>query len=226
MTLKLFEEVLLLALKDEKGTVSVDFLEYALAGSIISELVLAGTIAIDSSKQKRVSTLNAKPLGDDILDEAMSLIRERENTKGLKHWISKIASIKNLKERVAVRLCDAKILKAEQEKVFLIFNRDVYPELDPVPEQNIIARIDDAITGKSAQIDARTVVLISIAHGVGLLRHNFDRDKLKRYKSRIEQIAKGEMVAGITREVIDACQAAVFIAVIMPTLITTVIVTS
>ncbi|MBI3463921.1 MAG: GPP34 family phosphoprotein [Planctomycetes bacterium] len=78
-----------------------------------------------------------------------------------------------------------------------------------------------AIFDDRATLDPRTVVLISLAHGAGLLDETFGRKEIKARKQRIEQIVNGELTGKATKEVIAAAQAAVMVAAFMPMIIAT-----
>ena len=76
-----------------------------------------------------------------------------------------------------------------------------------------------AIFTDSAEIEPRTVVLISLANGADLLSNNFGRKEIKNRKKRIEQIINGEITGRATKEAIAACQVALIVAVIMTAII-------
>jgi hypothetical protein len=129
--------------------------------------------------------------------------------------------LKKLKHRVAGQLVQRGILRADQDKVLLVFNRKVYPELDPRPEREVIERLRKAIFGDARDVDPRTTVLVSLADKAGVLKNAFDKADLKRRKERIKQIGAGNVTAAAAQEVIEAVQAAVLVAVIMPAVIGT-----
>jgi len=60
-----------------------------------------------------------------------------------------------------------------------------------------------------------------LANSTGLLKVVFDKKKLKGRKARIKQIVNGEITGKAATEAIQAMQAAVMVAVIMPTLMAT-----
>lgn len=226
MNLYLYEEIMLLALRDDKGTVATSYVEQAVAGAVFAELLLMKKITISEDKKKHVKVINGANCGDPIIDECFAILKNKTKDISVQDLLPKFADIKELKHKVARQLCDRGILKAEQDKVLFIFTRKTYPELNPVPEQNIIKRMSVAIFEQPKEIDPRTLVLISLAQGTGLLEQNFDRKALKEKKERIEQIVSGELAGNATREVIAAYEAAVFIAAILPTIITTTIITT
>jgi len=114
-------------------------------------------------------------------------------------------------------------LEADEDKVLWIFTRKVYPEINPVPERELIQRLDRAIFSETKDPDPHTVVLVSLASGADLLRLVFDKEKLKGRKDRIEKLVNGELTGKATKDAVEAMQAAVMVAVIMPAIITTVV---
>ena len=83
----------------------------------------------------------------------------------------------------------------------------------------MIERLRQAISGDGAEIDPRTVVLLSLANSADLLKLVFDKKQLKSRKARIEQVVNGELTGKATIEAIQAMQAAVMVACIMPAII-------
>ena len=119
-------------------------------------------------------------------------------------WVARFASIRKLTQRVAERLCEQGILRADEDKILLIFNRKIYPEIDPAPEREMIERLREAIFTESTEIDPRTAVLASLANSAGLLSQAFDKKALRQRKKRLKQIAAGEVVGKAVQESINA----------------------
>ena len=221
MALFLYEEIFLLALRNEKGTISTCYSEYAIAGAILAELSLGRRISIDNTRKRLVTLDDARPSGDPIIDEALRKMATAKRRGSLQTWVSRLAGAKNLKHNVARQLCHRRILRLDEDKILFLFTRKTYPEINPVPEKEIVDRVRTALFSDDDRLDPRTVVLISLANGADLLGEAFGRKAVKARKKRIEQIVNGEMTGKATKEVIAACQAAVMVAVIMPTLIAT-----
>lgn len=219
--LPLHEEVLLLALRDEEGTIaSGTMYQYAIAGAILSELMLQGRIAVDDSGRKKLATvLDPRPTGAPLLDECLDKVAASK-PKPLDHWVARFANIKNLKHRVAERLCDRGILHEDEGTILLLFTRRIYPETDSRPEQEIVERLRRAIFTDTRDIDPRTVVLVSLANSAGILKVSFDKKELKARQERLEQVINGDLVGKAAKDAIDAMQAAVMVAVIVPVVIT------
>lgn len=60
------------------------------------------------------------------------------------------------------------------------------------------------------------VVLLSLAKGANLLPTLFGKKNIKQQKRRIELIVNGEITGKATKEAIDAMQAAIMVACIIP----------
>lgn len=220
----LHEQIMLLALRDEKGTLaSGTMYSYGLAGAILSELMLAGRIdVVTPKKTPLVEFKNGGRMNDPILDEALEKIQNAKRRASLQTWVGRLISIKRLRHRIAERLALKGILRVDEDKVLLLFTRKLYPERDGRPEKQILSQIDKAIFGGIDEVDPRLVTLIALAHHTGLLKANFDKKKLKAHKKRIEQIMNGDLTALATRKAIEAMQTAVIVACVMPAIITTV----
>ena len=216
------EEVLLLALKDEQGTiVSGSNYTFAMAAALLAELLLRKRIAVDDSKKRKlVDCVDPTPVGDPLVDKALERIRTAKRRASMQTWVGRLSNRDNLKHGTARRLCAKGILRADEDKVLLLFKRRIYPESDPAAERELTARLERAIFGDSREVDPRTVVLLSLADAAGLLAHAFDKKELKRRKMRIEQVVNGEMTGKAAKEAIEAMQAAVIVAACIVPVIT------
>ena len=219
----LYEEIMLLALKDEEGTIASGAMyNYAVGGAIIAELLLSQSIAVDPVKKKKlVSVLNTDQFNDSLIDEWVIKMSSAKRRKTIQDWVSRIASTKDLKHRVALQLCQRGILKMDEKTILLLFTQRIYPEINPEPEQEIINRLYNAIFTDTDDIDAQTVVLLSLAKSANILPVIFGKREIKQRKKRIEQIVNGEIAGKATKEAIDAMQAAVMVACIMPAIMMT-----
>lgn len=217
----LYEEIMLLALRDEQGTMAVGFPEQVIAGAVLAELLLDGRISIEETRKQLVDLTDSSPYGDPVIDECLEKIATSKRRGSIKTWVSRLASTKDLRHKAAQQLCERRILRAREDTVLFVFKRRIYPEINPQPERKIIDRLRKAIFSDRAQLDPRTVVLVSLANGSDLLRLTFGRKELKPRKKRIEQIESGDVTGKATREVIAACQTALIVTAIMPAVIST-----
>lgn len=216
----LHEEILLLALQDAEGTIaSGTWYQQAIGGAILAELLLSSRIRVDESgKRKLVELISSKPVGDPLIDECLEKVVAAKRRASPATWIGRFAAVKGLKNRLAEQLCRRGILRADEKTVLLIFTRRIFPEIDPEPERKLIERLCEAIFSEASEVDPRTVVLVSLANGTGLLDVVFDKKKLKAREQRIESIVNGEVTGKAAKEAVEAAQAAIMVAVILPTM--------
>ncbi|MEE8107200.1 MAG: GPP34 family phosphoprotein [Planctomycetota bacterium] len=225
--LSLPEQLMLLVLRDDTGTMesSANMYQLALGGAILSELLLAGTITIDDDKKKLVRFARQKRLRDPILNECLVLVSESKRSYNAATWVSRFGGLKRLRHRIAEGLCRRGILEDSEDKVLFFFTRAIYPTINPAPERQLVTRMREAIQGSSRDLDPSVALLIALAQATGLLRIHFDKSELKERKDRIEQITSGDLVGSATADAVraaqQAAQAAVMSAIIASTVINT-----
>jgi len=220
--LPMHEEILLLALDDDKGTIAMgSMFANAMGGAILSELVMRKAISIGKDKHRKVSMLATALTGDDILDECLIKIRDEKKSKKATDWVLKFAGLKDLKNRAARSLVGKGILTEDQDKVLGLFKRTIFPEVTSGPEAELRQRLHQAIFLDSDEIDGRTVVVVALTNAAQMLPGMFDKKELKGRKERIKQLGNGEVVGQATKEAVEAIQAAIILTtVIVPVVIT------
>jgi len=215
VALPYYEEILLLAMDDDKGTtVSGGMFVNAMGGAILAELAAMGAITID---EKNKVEKNPGAFADDpILAEALAKIADDKKMRKAQHWVIKFARLKDLRNRSARQLVAKGVLSEEVGTVLKIFKRAIFPEADSGPEQELLGRLEAAIFTDELKVDHRTVIIVALADATNLLTHSFAKKRLKERKQRIKQLANGEVVGDATKEVVQAIQAAIMVAAIMP----------
>ena len=193
--LHLHEQLLLLVLRDRKGTVDyrAGFYNLAMGGAILAELALAGVIRIEESRKAFVEAtpVTGRPR-DEIMAEALDRVRNSKRRRRASSWVSTFGNLKRLRHRTALGLCRRGILRTKESQILLVFRRKLYPTIDPGPERELIARLREAVMG-DGEIEAGLGVILSLAHATGSLRIHFERKELKARKARLKAITKGEV---------------------------------
>ena len=195
--LHLHEQLLLLVLRDRKGTVDyrAGFYNLAMGGAILAELALAGVIRIEESKKAFVEAMpgTSRPR-DEIMADALERVRNSRRRRRASAWVSTFGGLKRLRHRTALGLCRRGILRTRESQILLVFTRKLYPTIDPGPERRLLAGMREAVMNEG-EIEAGLGVVLSLAHATGSLRIHFERKELKARKARkarLKAIAAGE----------------------------------
>jgi len=210
--LTLAEELLLLALNEEKGTVVMAGsmgLSYGLAGALLIDLIAAGLVRVEGKE------LVASPSGsarDELLDGALGNIRSAARTRDLKHWVGKIGrSGGTIKKTLLNRLVEKRILQREEHRLLLIFPTTRYPEANPMPEYGIRERIRAALRGFTPP-DERTAALIGLVQACDLTGTLFEKGERREAKKRAKEIGASQPVGAAVARVVEAAKAAMIAA--------------
>ena len=213
MSLILAEELLLLALHDEKGSVifnSSTALPYGLSGAIILELFMKKRLMF---VDKKITVADTTPTGDSVLDEAVVLIKDFGKLKTAKYWVQKLSSkLKKLQERLANRLVEKNILRKEERKFLWVIPYNRYPTEDPATEQDIRFQIHDIIINNKP-VTGHTAALLSLVKACDLVKEVFEKDERKIAKVKIKEIAEKEPIGKAVSSVVNEVNAAVIAAV-------------
>ena len=184
--LLLHEELLLLGLKDDKGSVAIDRrTNYAIAGGVLVELALRGAIDFD---EETYVVVNATPglapvPSEDLLAECFAEISKGEPLPAMA-LVPRLAAKKHVRHRVAEPLVQRGVLD-KRRKVLGIR----YPTLDGRPEAELTERLSKALLSDAGEVAPRTAAAVAIGRAAHVLRNNFDKKMLKQRSSRIDQLA-------------------------------------
>jgi hypothetical protein len=207
--LRLHEEFLLLALRDQLGTVESGVnLNFGLGGALLADLLMMERATVEKEGRKSfLKVLDTSASGYPLIDECLLKLKKAKRRAQLVTWVQRFASIPRLKHRAAESLCERGVLGVEEGTILLLFKHKVYPELDGRVEKAVLERLRRAIFTRTREIEPRTVVLVSLADATGLLRVHFDRKMLKAQKKRIAQVTQGEFIGSAAKAAVDAATA-------------------
>lgn len=217
-TLRLYHELLLLALADDSGKVAFgSMLTYGLGGAILTELLLEERLEIVEEgtrfTRRFVQVTNPRRVGDPVLDAALAKVRDAKRRASPSTMVSRFGQARQLRHQIAQELCRAGVLRETEQQVLLLFRRRVYPTIDSRPERALIKRVRDTLDAGKRPSD-RTAALIGLASASGSLAAVYDRKSLRALKPRIKALAEGSAGSRAVREAIAAAQAAVTAAVV------------
>ena len=213
--LTIFEELLLLALRDEKGTVrSGTWPDLAVGGGILSELALGGYIDLEKRRRSdRVVLSGSEAPAHSLLVRAIREIADARRPTSAKNWVMRFAKMNGLRAEAAQRLVERGILGEEEHRILLVFSQTRYPERDGTAEEEVVERVRGAVLSEGT-VDVRTASLVGVAHATNLLGPLFERRQLRERRKRIESIMESTPGAAAANQAVQAVQAAIIAATV------------
>lgn len=126
--LTLPEELLLIALDDDKGTfvqMPMMALDYSLAGALIMELALQERVGI---KDEKLYLQDDTDLNDVVYNKLLQMVTAETENKSVKFWIEKINfEFGDLKQEILQKLIDKKNINGKRPKNFVGFPSSTLP---------------------------------------------------------------------------------------------------
>ena len=213
------EDLLLLAYDDETGKSLIDAtrLDYGLAGALLLELSLLDKVTVagpgEEVKRDRLVLRDTAPVGDDILDHALTLLSDDQGAKP-KNVLGQLR--KGARDRLLRRLAERGLLREEAGKVLGIFPTTRWPAADASHEAAVRQRLHDVlVTG--LEPDPRTAALVSLLLAVDGLRKAVPSEDRRAVKRRAKEISEGAWAADAVKRAVQEVQAAVTAAIVAST---------
>ncbi|MBG6098264.1 GOLPH3/VPS74 family protein [Nocardioides luteus] len=214
------EDLLLLVLDDEKGTLASSWVQQALGGAILTELVMTGSARVMPSSGLTPAKAVAVP-GHRPDEPVLAAAYDSLAAKPLAAKNAVIDLGKGLHEALAARLCDRNILKRRDEKILGIFPRTTWPAADSTHENAVRDQLV-AVLVQGATPDARTGQLIALLSSIDLAHKVVDTRTVGAgaVRKRAKEIARGDWAAKGVKDAMDEVTA-VMTAVMVATTVTT-----
>lgn len=210
----LSEEILLLALDDEKGHVGTGVsstLDTALAGAQLLDLAFAKRITIED---KRVIPLDGPPLDDPVLNAALTRILQENKHKKAGSMIPKLT--KGLRKRLLAQLVEKGIVRADERKILGVIPKNRYPEMNGAVEDALRRRLRDVIL-LEREPDERSAALAAVIQAADLEALIMNREERKASKQRLKELAQGEALSPAIAHAIASVNAAAMGAIVAAT---------
>ncbi len=185
--LTLPEQITLIALRDEKGSVlfvAAEALPYALAAAAALEIFFEGLIEISSAGA--VAKGDGR-FDDPLIDETFRIVKEAGIIDVKELLLKVMARFKDLKKIVIEKLVSRGILKEEKKKIFGLVSKTVYPEADPEPERKLRQRIADYVFNAQTP-DDRLAALVALLRASNLFEDVIPPDRIEEAKEKLEKI--------------------------------------
>ena len=186
------EEILLLSVGENGGVIPQDRnFEVVLAASILMDLALNNRL--DSDLEKLILVSDA-PLNEPVLDDALEMVFSKKEKQEPSYWISQLAVCSMaFMELLFASLVLKKVLKVENQKLLWVFSKRKYPLIKDKEIKEVKLRVREIVFNNDIP-DLRDIVIISLLHYGQLLPLVFTGSEIEKYKSRIEKIAKMDLI--------------------------------
>ena len=220
MEMLVAEDLLLLLLDDEKGTLAASSNARPLfGGALLVELALDGLVAVEERPSRwrsaKVRAVEGKPApADPVLAAALAVAAERP--RSAQDLVNRIG--KGVREQLQDRLVDRGVLQRREGRVLGLFPHTTWPALDVRHERALRQRLQDVlVTGLDP--DPRTGALVALLAAVDQAHRQVDRRGISagQVRKRAKQVAEGAWAATAVRDAVQAAQAAVMAGVVAAT---------
>lgn len=214
-TLTLPQKLFILAIDDEKGTLSYadrSNFGYSLAGAVLAELALRGKIRLEDG---RLLMADPIPPGDPALDRAMNLILAEKKPRKLQRWIEKLGGGQTL-ELIAEQLAARNVIRIEEKRFLWVIPYETYPQVDASAKYWLKQHLRGVVLAGEAAEPA-DVILLNLLRACDLLRLVFTRDERKAAARKVQEMVKGEVFGEAVAQLIKEIEAAAAAAAVAAT---------
>lgn len=195
-SLTLPQALMLLALRDDKGSMHSGYFPQALAGASLTELLLANVLRGDGNKKPKFLIDNDLKVDCKYLSAVTSYIRDDGKPRSLKSLAQRLSQKTKLVNVLAEELCELGAVSEEKSKVFGIFPQTRWPTLNGRIEAQLVEEIKTALNPNLAldDIDDKLGLIIVLAEAGGFLKPNLDNALHKASKERLKEMKKAEFI--------------------------------
>lgn len=202
--LNLMEEILLLSLKEEKGTLyftASTGIDFCLSGAILMELELMKRIRAD---KKVLEVIDRSSTKNPRLDAALKQIDSSKRLHPPHYWVSKLqGSMKRFRKELLKELVDKGLLREEEHQFLVFFQTNRYPLRDVRAKKDLLDRVQKVLL-RGEKPQARTVKLIGLIHACSLIGSLFDKEERKEARKMAKEISKEDILAEAVKKAIQA----------------------
>jgi hypothetical protein len=214
MDLILAEQVLLIALDDERGKDTTGWgSDPGLAAALLLDLAARELVQVVDD---RIVAVDGPDPGHELLRDAHAAITADDKPRRARHWVDKLPrELKPLKQRVARGLVERGVLGEERSKILGLFESTRFPEADPAVERDLRERLGAVlVTGREPTEEE--ALLIGLLHPLGLIEKVVARADRQAARARAKAIGATGIAGTAVRDSVRAVQAAVVTAAIVP----------
>jgi hypothetical protein len=192
--LSFVEEIVLLQLDDSQGRLAElphSVGDVVLAGAVLMDLALLNRIDTDL---KRLTVVDRRPTGDDILDEVLAQLAAGDSEMTTAAAIEQVTmNARNYQERALKRLIEKRILREEAGRFLWVFSTRRYPVIDDREQREVKTRLRQLVLSNDIP-EPRDVVLLCLIDACDLLGLVLTSAEIAATKPRIEQLSRLDLI--------------------------------
>lgn len=207
------QRLMLLAVNAKTGRVNGSYLETALGGGALAELMLQKIIEVDESKTSKLRLATPFAGDDRVLKRSLDAMTTTGLSTHQNRRVSRLLTAVNdehqaLRDDVCAQLVEMGAFTQDSERFLFFFDRTIYPHKDPALVTELKARLEAGMF-EDGPLSERDCVTIALAQQTDLLRANFSSLKLHQHRGRIRNIVNGKHIASdATKNIINAMKVA------------------
>ncbi|GHJ49078.1 hypothetical protein Cs7R123_64200 [Catellatospora sp. TT07R-123] len=199
MDLALADELFLIGHDEYSGKTKInnDVLSCGLAAAALAELVLGGTLVIESG---RVAAWTARQNGDAVNDQVVAELQRVGTGHPVQNWIQHLRT--DIKEVVAHRLGLRGVVRRETARSLTGRTQIRYPATDPTEATRSVVRLGFLLGRPSETLDTPASLLCSLTTAIGvsivvpMLSNPATRDRLEQVRTGMPQDLR-DLVKGV-----------------------------
>jgi hypothetical protein len=187
--LTLYEELFLLAVHEEKGTVITNAsgrLQYGLSGAILAELAFLEKIRVGEGR--KLELVDARKTRDDLLNRALERIEQEGHGRKLPYWVKTLHDRpKKMQSLISERLVQKGVLIEEDSAHTWLIPAPIAPEVKASAKFALKQKLRDVALA-CLEPDLKEVALLALVRSSGLLDLVFIKDERKLAGQRIYEL--------------------------------------
>lgn len=200
--LTLAENVLLLALDDDKGSTGSTPVDPGLAGALLIDLGRLGALR---PERKALHPVDGAAIEHPVLARAYTTIARSSKPRSAKAWVGRLPrELKPLIGTVAGPLVERGVVTEQRVKVLGLFPCTRFPQADPEPERALRSRLRDVLLG-TREPDEGDALLVGLLQPLKLVDPLVERPQRRAAKKRAKEIAErgiaGSAVSDAVRDI-------------------------
>jgi hypothetical protein len=195
-------DLLLLAVDGERHTVvSADRIDFALMGTDLVELAIAGRVTV---VRHRIQVVSAAPVGDPLLDAALASIAGARRPPRATDWVRHVR--RGIREDYLERLAREGAVRLDERRVLgFVRVREVYL-VDAERQHGLRERVD-RIAASDGPFDHHDRALAGLVNAADLHRHLYPGWSNRGLRKRLERAGRGDAAARAAGQAADSAHA-------------------